>query len=496
MTEDVFYNRVKNEPDVHKKREILMDLYCKNPKKFYQEYSSHFVEWTPLIYDPGIAYAIEHNRGEFLINEKALVLTLQESSDPSAVEMKIRYATERRKIRLAVITDGEAILGIGDWGYNGGEIAVGKSIVYAAAAGINPKYILPIMIDCGTDNEELLSDHFYGGQHVHRERGKAYEAGVRNILMTLIKLCGPYIHFEDFGREHASSLLKDTRDYYGRCFNDDIEGTGIVALGAILKGMKIKKEKLTDQVYLCFGAGSAGCGIAKQVYAEMIKEGLSAKEARSRIYLMDKGGLVYEDDEDITPAQKELSVPEKQYKELRGKSLEEVIAVLHPTILAGTSTVHNAFTKKCVEEMCSYCARPLILPLSNPTEKIEADPHDLLNWSKGKALIATGIPCGTIDYQGKNIRIAQANNFLAYPGLGLGVMSARLTSVNDEVLREVSYALADYPADDECLLPDVKDIHSISDKIAHEVIGYALKHQMNQEKDPLARMKEITAKDN
>lgn len=307
------------------------------------------------------------------------------------METAIRNAAEGRDIDLIVVTDAEAILGIGDWGTNGVSISVGKLMVYTAAAGLDPARVLPVVLDAGTNRESLLQDPLYLGLHEKRVTGTAYDDFVDRFV-ALVEGMFPhlYLHFEDFGRSHAAKILNRYVDRYP-VFNDDIEGTGIISLAGILGALRISGEALKDQTYLCFGAGTAGCGIAHRIYQEMLDQGLTEKEARQKFYLVDRQGLLFEDMDDLTPEQKPFARKRSEFADASHlTTLEAAVKVIHPTILVGTSTQSGAFTETIVKEMASHTKRPIIFPLSNPTELAEARASDLIAWTEGRALVATG----------------------------------------------------------------------------------------------------------
>ena len=317
------------------------------------------------------------------------------------METAIRNAAEGRDIDLIVVTDAEAILGIGDWGTNGVSISVGRLMVYTAAAGLDPARVLPVVLDAGTNRESLLQDPLYLGLHEKRVTGTAYDDFVDRFV-ALVEGMFPhlYLHFEDFGRSHAAKILNRYVDRYP-VFNDDIEGTGIISLAGILGALRISGEALKDQTYLCFGAGTAGCGIAHRIYQEMLDQGLTEKEARQKFYLVDRQGLLFEDMDDLTPEQKPFARKRSEFADASHlTTLEAAVKVIHPTILVGTSTQSGAFTETIVKEMASHTKRPIIFPLSNPTELAEARASDLIAWTEGRALVATGIPSKPVEYKG------------------------------------------------------------------------------------------------
>ncbi|MBF4806469.1 MAG: NAD-dependent malic enzyme, partial [Pseudoleptotrichia goodfellowii] len=389
-----------------------------------------------------------------------------------------------REIQLIVVTDAEGILGIGDWGTNGVDISVGKLMVYTAAAGINPESVLPVVLDVGTNRETLLKDPFYLGNRHERIRGDRYYDFIDKFVQIAEKLFPDlYLHWEDFGRSNAANILNKYKDKIAT-FNDDIQGTGIITLAAILGALNITGEKLTDQKYMCFGAGTAGAGIAKRVYEEMIENGLSEEEAYKRFYLVDRQGLLFDDMEDLTPEQRPFARKRTEFpnsKELT--NLTAAVKAVKPTILVGTSTVPGTFTEEIVQEMASYTERPMIFPLSNPTKLAEANAQDLLKWTDGKALIATGIPYDPIEYNGVTYEIGQANNALIYPGLGLGVLASGAKILTDKMISAAAHSLGgivDVSKPGAAVLPPVAKLTEFSETVALAVGKCALEEKLNR----------------
>ena len=411
------------------------------------------------------------------------------------METAIRNAAEGRDIDLIVVTDAEAILGIGDWGTNGVSISVGKLMVYTAAAGLDPARVLPVVLDAGTNRESLLQDPLYLGLHEKRVTGTAYDDFVDRFV-ALVEGMFPhlYLHFEDFGRSHAAKILNRYVDRYP-VFNDDIEGTGIISLAGILGALRISGEALKDQTYLCFGAGTAGCGIAHRIYQEMLDQGLTEKEARQKFYLVDRQGLLFEDMDDLTPEQKPFARKRSEFADAsRLTTLEAAVKVIHPTILVGTSTQSGAFTETIVKEMASHTKRPIIFPLSNPTELAEARASDLIAWTEGRALVATGIPSKPVEYKGVTYEIGQANNALIYPGLGLGVIASGAKLLTDRMISVAAHSIGgivDPTKPGAAVLPPVTQLDRFSETVAAAVAAEAKKEGLNRNEvnDPDACIK-------
>lgn len=399
-----------------------MEIFNTNRTLFYYLFNEHVVEFNPIVYDPVIAESIEQYSDLFVDPQYAAFLSVEHPED---ILDTLKNAAGDRNIRLIVVTDAEGILGIGDWGTQGVDISVGKLMIYTAA-GIDPKTVLPVVIDAGTDREELLNNPFYLGNRHKRIRGEAYYDFIDQFVKEAEDLFPDlYLHWEDFGRSNAAVILNKYKDKIST-FNDDIQGTGIITLAGIYGALDITGEKLTDQRYLCFGGGTAGAGIAHRVLLEMMEQGLTEEEAYSRFYMVDKQGLLFDDMDDLTPEQKPFARKRSEFENSEELTeLSKVVKAVKPTILVGTSTQPGTFTQEIVEDMCSFTERPIIFPLSNPTKLAEATAEDLIRWSDGKAFVATGIPAADVEYKGVCYQIGQANNALIYPGLGLGVMASK-----------------------------------------------------------------------
>lgn len=478
------YQHFLRKPSDLEKRLFLMEIFNTNRTLFYYLFNQHIVEFNPIVYDPVIADTIEQYSELFVDPQYAAYLDI---NHPENIEKTLKNAAGDRDIRLIVATDAEGILGIGDWGVQGVDISVGKLMVYTAAAGIDPAYVMPLVIDAGTNREELLNNPMYLGNRHERVRGEKYDAFIDQFVQTAGKLFPKlYLHWEDFGRSNAADILNRYKKEIPT-FNDDIQGTGIVVLGGIFGAMDITGEKLTDQVYLCYGGGSAGAGIADRVHAEMVAEGLSPEEAYKRFFMIDKQGLLFDDMEDLTPAQKPFA---KKRSDFEGKgdmtNLLEVIKTVKPTILVGTSTNPGAFTKEVVEAMCKNTERPVIFPISNPTKKLEATAQQVIEWSDGKAFVATGVPSGTISYKGVDYEIGQANNALIYPGLGLGMLASEAKLLTDEMIGAAAHSLSGIvnPGQPGApVLPPFQYVADVSIKVAEAVAKKAQEQGLAQAKE-------------
>ncbi|RGT57744.1 malolactic enzyme [Solobacterium moorei] len=464
------YAQMQTKANNLEKRLFLMQIFNTNRTLFYYMFSQHLAEFNPIVYDPTIADTIENYSDLFIDPQYAAYLDI---NHPENIEATLKNAAGEREIRLIVVTDAEGILGIGDWGTNGVDISVGKLMVYTAAAGIDPSMVLPLVIDAGTNRKELLENPNYLGNRHERVRGDLYYNFIDQFVQTAERLFPKlYLHWEDFGRSNAANILEKYRKQIPT-FNDDIQGTGIVTLGGIFGSLAITGGKLADQVYLCFGGGTAGAGIASRVLREMVSEGISEEEAYKHFFMVDKQGLLFDDMDDLTPQQRPFAKKRSDYPNAdKLTDLLEVVKTVKPTILVGTSTQPNTFTKEIVEEMCKITERPMIFPLSNPTVLAEASAKDLITWSDGKAFVATGIPADTVSYKGVDYVIGQANNALIYPGLGLGMLASEASLLTDEMIGAAAHSLSgiiDQSQPGAPVLPPFKYVADVSIKVAEAV---------------------------
>ena len=476
------YGQFLKKDKLIEKRHFLMEIFNTNRTLFYYLFSKHVVEFMPIVYDPVIAESIENYSELFVNPQNAAYLSVKE---PENIETILKNAADNRKIRLIAVTDAEGILGIGDWGTNGVDISVGKLMVYTAAAGIDPTTVLPVVIDAGTNRKELLENDLYLGNRFKRVRGDAYYNFIDKFVKTAEKLfLNLYLHWEDFGRLNAANILNKYKNEIAT-FNDDIQGTGIITLAGILGALKISGEKLTDQIYMCFGAGTAGAGIARRIFNEMVEQGLSEEEAKKRFYLVDRQGLLFEDTEGLTPEQIPFARKRSEFTNANElTTLEAAVKSVRPTILVGTSTVPNTFTKEIVQEMAKHTARPIIFPLSNPTKLAEASAKNLIEWTNGKALVATGIPSDSIELNGITYEIGQANNALIYPGLGLGIIATKSKIVNDKIISAAAHSLGgiiDTTKPGAAVLPPVSKLTEFSETVALAVGQSVLDQKLNTE---------------
>ena len=475
------YRQMERKTSLIEKRRFLMQVFNFNRTLFFHVFSEHLVELMPIVYDPVIAESIEQYSGQFVNPQCAAFLSIDH---PELIEASLKQAAGDRKIRLIVVTDAEGILGIGDWGTNGVDISVGKLMVYTAAAGIDPQTVLPVVLDCGTNRETLLKDPFYLGNRHKRIYGDPYYDFVNQFVETAEKLFPDlYLHFEDFGRSNAAAILKKYQKTYP-VFNDDCQGTGIITLAGILGAMKINGEKLTNHTYMCFGAGTAGAGITDRIFREMVAQGLSEKEARKHFYMVDKQGLLFDDMDDLTPEQKPFARARSEFDNAGElNNLTAAVMAVKPTILVGTSTAPKTFTEEIVKAMASWCEHPIIFPLSNPTELAEATAEDIIKWSDGKAMVATGIPAEPVEYNGVTYVIGQANNALIYPGLGLGSIAVNASLLTDEMISSAAHSLSEFleiNVKGAAVLPPVSKLTQFSETVANAVAECAVKQGLNR----------------
>lgn len=462
------YKQLEQQPTDLAKYIYLNQLNDRNEVLYYKLLTDHLTELLPVVYDPTVGDAIEQWSRDYR-DSRAVYLSIDRPEDVRSSFESLGLGAE--DVDLIVVSDAEEILGIGDWGVNGTDISIGKLAVYTAAAGIHPGRVIPVNLDVGTDNEALLNDPGYLGNRHSRVRGKAYDDLIDLYLSTAAELFpNALLHFEDFGPSNARRILVDNSSKY-RIFNDDMQGTGAIVMAAVISGLKVTKQTLAEQRLVVFGAGTAGTGMADQIHAAMVRDGLSEEEATSRIWLVDKRGLVIDDMPDLPDYQSIYARKADEVKGWADGEIDLLTTVTHvkPTILIGTSTAHGAFTREVVEALTAGVERPILLPLSNPTSRIEVMPSDAVPWSDGKALIAVGIPVPPVEYKGVTYTIAQANNALLYPGLGLGTIVSGATHVTDGMLQAAGEAVAgqvDVSGPGASLLPPVENLRASSATVA------------------------------
>ena len=475
------YAQYSRQPDDLNKNVYLANLRDRNEILFYRLLTEHIQEMLPIVYTPTIGKAIERFSHEFR-RTRGVYLSVDAIE---AVEVSFRNLwMGPEDVDLIVATDSEGILGIGDWGVGGIEIAIGKLAVYIAAAGIHPRRVIPVVLDMGTDNLALLNDEMYLGNRHARVRDQRYDDLIDAYVTTSTKLFpNAMLHWEDFGVSNARRILNKYADHVCT-FNDDMQGTAAVVLAAAFSAVRAAGSRLRDQRVVIHGAGTAGIGIADMMVDTMVREGLSLKEARSRFWVTDRSGLITGDP---AVSRRDFQVPyARPLAEVAGWSsqgdgisLADIVRNAEPTMLIGTSTQPAAFTEQLVKQMASKVERPIIMPLSNPTSKCEALPDDLIRWTEGRALVAAGSPFAPVTYEGRTYKIAQANNALIFPGLGLGVTVARASRITDGMLAAAAdtiAALSDANTVGASLLPSVDQLRVVS-----AAVGVAVAQAANSE---------------
>jgi malate dehydrogenase (oxaloacetate-decarboxylating) len=481
------YGQLQRQPSDLAKNVYMEQLHDRNEVLYYRVLADHLAELLPVVYDPTIGDAIERYSHEYR-RPRGVYLSIDKPNEMDKAFASLQLGPD--DVDLIVCSDAEEILGIGDWGVGGSEIAVGKLAVYTAAAGIDPRRVIPVSLDVGTDNEGLLNDPLYLGNRHSRVRGAAYDAFIRRYVQTASSLFPKaLLHFEDFGAGNARRILLAYRDKY-RVFNDDMQGTGAVVLAGLFNALRVTGTRWRDQRVVLLGGGTAGVGIADQVRDQMTRDGLSEEQATRQIWIVDLPGLLTDDmGDDLLDYQRPYARPEAEaadwaktpvqidpsaaqrwpqmaaLRQARAASgivtLETVVEKVKPTILVGASTAHGAFTQRVVETMSAAVPRPVIFPISNPTSLIEAMPADIITWSNGHALVATGLPIPPFEYGGVKYWFGQANNALLYPGMGLGTIVAGASQVTDGMLLAAAEAVAgqaDVSVTGASLLPAVENL--------------------------------------
>ncbi|WP_179991379.1 MULTISPECIES: NAD-dependent malic enzyme [unclassified Acinetobacter] len=463
--------------DAINKHIYLRNIQDTNETLFYHLIEQHLSEMMPIIYTPTVGEACQRF-SDIYRRHRGIFISYPDRAHIDDIVQNIN----KKNVKVIVITDGERILGLGDQGIGGMGIPIGKLSLYTACGGISPAYTLPITLDVGTNNPQLLNDPIYMGWNQPRISGEEYYQFVDQVI-DAVKRRWPkaLIQFEDFAQKNAMPLLNKYRDQIC-CFNDDIQGTAAVSVGSLIAASRAAGKQLKDQTIAFLGAGSAGCGIAEQIVAQMVVEGLSDAEARARVYMVDRFGLFTSNQPNLLDFQRKLAQsPDRvaHWGNAEGIiSLLDVIQHAKPTVLIGVSGQPGLFTEEVIKALAANCERPIVLPLSNPTSQVEAFPADILEWTEGKALIATGSPFEPVNYQGKLYNISQCNNSYIFPGIGLGVIAAGATRVTDSMLIASSNALADCspllqdPNAD--LLPDLNEIQQVSKFIAFRVAKAAM----------------------
>jgi len=475
------YAQYQRQPDALSKNVYLANLRDRNEVLFYRLLSEHLAEMLPIVYTPTVGKAIERYSHEYR-RPRGVFLSVDH---PDLLEESFRdYGLGPDDVDLIVATDAEGILGIGDWGVGGIDIAIGKLAVYIAAAGIHPRRVIPVVLDMGTDNLHLLNDPMYLGNRHARVRGQRYDDFIDTYVTAATKLFPrALLHWEDLGASNARRILQR---YADQCctFNDDMQGTAAVVLAAALAAARASGTRIADQRVVIHGAGTAGVGIADMLREVMTADGLDAEEATRRFWCLGRQGLLTDDRADqLLDFQRPYARPAAEVAGWtrtgtgRGPSLADVVGHVHPTMLIGTSTQAGAFTEAIVRQMAAHVERPVIMPLSNPTSRSEAVPAALIAWTDGRALVATGSPFDPVVHEDTTYRIAQANNALVFPGLGLGVAVARARRVSDRMLAAAADAVAglsDATTPGAALLPPVDNLREVSATVAVAVARAAV----------------------
>ncbi|HET7313285.1 NAD-dependent malic enzyme [Salinisphaera sp.] len=456
----------------------LRGIQDDNETMFFRLLEEHLEEMLPIIYTPTVGEACEQF-SEIYRNHRGLFISYP---DRHRMDDMLRSATKDH-VRVIVVTDGERILGLGDQGIGGMGIPIGKLSLYTACGGVSPAYTLPVVLDVGTNNQALLDDPMYMGWRHERIADEAYAEFVDLFVQAVKRRWAKVLlQFEDFAQTNANPLLARYRDDIC-CFNDDIQGTAAICVGSLLAACKAKQEKVSEQTIVFVGAGSAGCGIAEQIIVAMVDEGLSKEDARKRIFMIDKTGLLTDDMEGLYDFQAKLTQKKSDLSDWSGDlgddALMTTVENAEPTVLIGVSGQRGLFSEKVIKKMHSQCKHPFVMPLSNPTSQVEATPEEILTWTDGDALVATGSPFDDVELGGRKIPIAQCNNAYIFPGVGLGVIASHATKVTDEMFMAASRALAENSpladSDTGALLPALADVRDLSRAIAFAVAKQAQK---------------------
>ena len=459
----------------------LRAIHDNNETLFFKLVQNHLADMMPIIYTPTVGDACEQF-SDIYRSSRGLFISYE---DRFNIDDMLRNAT-KNKVKVIVVTDGERILGLGDQGIGGMGIPIGKLSLYTACGGISPAHTLPVMLDVGTNNQKLLDDPMYMGARHKRIDQDSYDEFLE-LFISAVKRRWPQVllQFEDFAQPNAMPLLERYKDRIC-CFNDDIQGTASVTVGTLLAACRSTGSKLSEQSVAFVGAGSAGCGIAEQIISQMVSEGLSPEKARSQVFMVDRFGLLTQGMANLRDFQQKLVQSKEALAswDIKGEfaSLVEVMHGAKPDILIGVSGQAGLFTEEVITAMKSHCDMPIIFPLSNPSRQVEATPSQVINWTKGQVIIATGSPFEPVEYQGKTYPIAQCNNSYIFPGIGLGVVAAGITRITDDMLKVASETLASASplANNESneLLPPLTAIAQLSKDIAFAIAKVAFKQNL------------------
>ena len=474
------YHQLRSFTSDMDKHIYLRNIQDTNETLFYHLVEQHIEEIMPLIYTPTVGQACE-KFSQIYRRKRGLFVSYAERHQ---IDDILQNAT-KQNVKVIVVTDGERILGLGDQGIGGMGIPIGKLSLYTACGGISPAYCLPILLDVGTNNQQLLDDPMYLGWRNPRISGDEYNEFV-DLFIQAVKRRWPeaLLQFEDFAQENATPLLNKYRDQLC-CFNDDIQGTAAVSVGTLIAACLNKGQKLSEQKIAFLGAGSAGCGIAEHIVRQMQREGLTEAQARSQVFMVDRYGLLTDSMTELQKFQVPLVQKESDiahWDKSNKLGLAQVVQQGGVTVLFGVSGQKGLFTQEVIEALCANTEHPIVLPLSNPTTRVEATPQEVMNWSRGKAIIATGSPFPPTTFNGQTFEVSQCNNSYIFPGIGLGVLAAQATSISDNMLMAASQALADismeYQKAPGAILPPIKVIREISEKIAYAVAVQAVEDKL------------------
>ena len=456
----------------------LRAIHDNNETLFFKLVHNNLAEMMPIIYTPTVGDACEQF-SDIYRSSRGLFISYE---DRFNIDDMLRNAT-KNKVKVLVVTDGERILGLGDQGIGGMGIPIGKLSLYTACGGISPAHTLPVMLDVGTNNQKLLDDPMYMGARHKRIDQDSYDEFLE-LFISAVKRRWPHVllQFEDFAQPNAMPLLQRYKDRIC-CFNDDIQGTASVTVGTLLAACRSKGSKLSEQRVAFVGAGSAGCGIAEQIISQMMNEGLGAEQARSQVFMVDRFGLLTQGMGELRDFQQKLVQSNEAIATWdiaeEYASLVEVMHGAKPDILIGVSGQAGLFTEKVITAMKSHCEMPIIFPLSNPSRQVEATPSQVINWTQGEVIIATGSPFEPVEYQGKTFPIAQCNNSYIFPGVGLAVVAANISRITDEMLQVASETLAAASPlankESDELLPPLTSIAQLSRDIAFAIAKVAYK---------------------
>jgi malate dehydrogenase (oxaloacetate-decarboxylating) len=474
------YDLFRKQPNDLARNTFLTAMQDRNETLFFHLLSSHVVEMFPIVYTPTVGLAIQQYSHQYR-RPRGVFLSIDRPDEIEEALLSAGTGAGADDIDLLVATDAEAILGIGDWGVGGIDICVGKLAVYTAAAGIDPSRAIPVMLDVGTDRQSLLDDPLYLGYRHPRVRGERYQAFIDKYISTALRLYpNALLHWEDFSAINARWIINTYRSSICT-FNDDIQGTASIVLAAVMAAIKVAGGRMRDQKIVVFGAGTAGCGVADLIRIAMMRDGLSTQEAARRFWCVDRHGLLIDDMGDLRDFQTQYARPAAEVAGWnrdgeRGITLEELVRQVQPTVLIGSSAVAGAFTESIVRQMAQGTPRPVILSLSNPTALAEAVPVDLIRWTDGKALVATGSPFDLVIYNGVTYTIAQANNAMLFPGLGLGTIVTRARLISDGMFTAAACTIAEMVDTSQLgssILPAVSNLHEVSVLVAIAVAKQA-----------------------